>query len=322
MRPSVRRVFAVLIGYESLISIRKQSEYRRDCVFDARLARGVAFRVAEVSAVSELDRKPESWWAYYKRVRQHINSEEAKWARDNLVIACGLGILILLVLYLLYRVVPDFQTLIATLWVFGVSLLVFIVASFARAPWKLDGKRKEENDTLRKEKTELERQKAEAEKRIYDGRPLFVLEVSALLTSKGKTWMLGLKNVGTRPARYVNMETQASFQKQYHMQFAQILALPSNQSEELRFVILGDHFQEIHPKGGADNVLMKFLNDIERHDDPLNDAALIWWDIPIKFRDTDESVKEELTRLCFDVERNFLYATVPPYTERGFNPPS
>jgi hypothetical protein len=131
-----------------------------------------------------------------------------------------------------------------------------------------------------------------------------------------------LKNVGVRPARYVNMEPQPSFQKNFHLQFGQILAILPNGFEGVPYSVTDRAFQEIQEIAPAKRIeqplLLQFLRDVEKHDDPLQNAALIWWDIPIKFRDTDESVKEEITRLCFDVERGVLYATVPPYTERGF----
>jgi len=118
------------------------------------------------------------------------------------------------------------------------------------------------------------------------------------------------------------MESQPSLQKAYNLRFGEILALPANVEASLSYWVTDSLFHQIIPvEGERQSMLEKFLNDNPVHDDPIMNPALVWWDIAIKFRDTDESVKEELTRLCFDVQSGVLYATVPPYTERGFKPP-
>jgi hypothetical protein len=130
----------------------------------------------------------ESWCDYYKRVRLYIDGEEAKWARDNLAVACGLGIFIVLALYLLYRTAPDTQTLAATCWVFGVSLILFIVAVFVRAPWKLDQIRVHEIETLNQElNEEREKQKTARPKIILKEPNAFYVEQVAQLQGDGNT---------------------------------------------------------------------------------------------------------------------------------------
>ncbi|MGB0040887.1 MAG: hypothetical protein WCC32_13695 [Terriglobales bacterium] len=159
----------------------------------------------------------------------------------------------------------------------------------------------------------------DVEKQIYDGRPIFVLDVSTRLTQKGKIWSLDLRNIGARPARYVVMEPQSSQQGRYHLRFGQILALSPNAEEPMPYAVTDDKFCDL-TDGSA---ILKFLYDNEVHDDPLLNAALTWWDIDIKFRDTDESVKDGgKVRLCFEVKNEVLYGTAVPCTERNFKPPS
>jgi hypothetical protein len=58
--------------------------------------------------------------------------------------------------YLIYRTAPDFQSLVATLWVFGGCLWAFILVSFARAPWKLAVKTQEGFAQLEREHKSVE----------------------------------------------------------------------------------------------------------------------------------------------------------------------
>jgi hypothetical protein len=99
------------------------------------------------------------------------------------------------------------------------------------------------------------------------------------------------------------------------------LALPSGGIEPVIQWVTEGKLPELIPVAGDQAMLRKFLNDNGKPDDPVDNVALHWWDILIKFRDTDESVKEEIVRLCHDVQTGSLYATVPPYTERGFTQP-
>lgn len=153
----------------------------------------------------------------------------------------------------------------------------------------------------------------EAEAKIYDGRPLFVLNVSRM----GTHWLLNLKNVGARSARYIVMESKTSNQGNYHLRFGQILALPPNEQEHMPYAVMDKSFNDVKDP----SAMLKFLCDNEMHANPLEDAVLTWWDIGIKFRDTDESVKDGgIVRLCYEVKDQILYGTAAPYTERNFKP--
>ncbi|MCU1298339.1 MAG: hypothetical protein JWO91_2617 [Acidobacteriaceae bacterium] len=63
--------------------------------------------------------------------------------------------------------------------------------------------------------------------------------------------------------------------------------------------------------------LGKFFNDNYKDpSDPLNDAAVVWYDPAIEFRDTGESQMSDIVRLMFDVTSKHLYVTEVPYTRR------
>jgi hypothetical protein len=164
---------------------------------------------------------------------------------------------------------------------------------------------------------EGQRKVREADQRLYDGRPLFVLEVGAQKAGGIKEWYFSLRNVGGRPARYIRLEAQFSGQGRYNLHFVEVLALPSNESAPMSYWVTDRATPELIPVRDDQSMLRKFVSDNVVSEDPFNNVALTWWDIKIQFRDTDESVKEEIARLCFDVETDVLYATAVPYTERG-----
>lgn len=153
------------------------------------------------------------------------------------------------------------------------------------------------------------RQVAELEKRIYDGRPLFILTAyrvgeKKVLPAKNE-WSFRVKNCGSRPARWVRLEQIPSYKDNFNLSFGTIPVLPPGGEEHLGY--------EVNPKRSLDSCqLYEFL------DDHGPDYALGWWDVTIKFRDTDDHVGEELVRLCYDAQYDVLYGTAVPYTERGF----
>jgi len=145
---------------------------------------------------------------------------------------------------------------------------------------------------------------------MYDGRPVFVMEVLSTLNADSP-WSFRLKNCGERTARFVNLNSVISQGEspKYRLNFQQILAISANAEEHLYFWVSDISLSKSLP-------LKLFL------DEHASDAALIWWDIEIKFRDTNEVIEHGGTvRLCFDVERNVLYTTSVPYTAHGAKRP-
>ena len=132
--------------------------------------------------------------------------------------------------------------------------------------------------------------KNKSEKWMYDGRPLFVLNVVKQPTwtaGKGET-IFTLHNCGGRPARWIRLGMQKSRLDYYTMTFAEISALGPGDTTPITYAI-DQHGQD-------QRMLCEFLGD-----NPPG-AALVWGDIPISFRDTDESTGSDVVRLCFDIQ--------------------
>ena len=91
------------------------------------------------------------------------------------------------------------------------------------------------------------------------------------------------------------------------MSFGEIAALAPGDTRPVTY--------EIDQHGADQRILCEFVGD-----NPPG-SALVWWDIPISFRDTDESTGADVVRLCFDIQSGVLYSTAVPYTERDFKPP-
>ena len=87
------------------------------------------------------------------------------------------------------------------------------------------------------------------------------------------------------------------------MEFAQLPLLAAGNSEFLPYAI---------DQHGADQrALCEFLQNNPEH------SALVWWDIKVAFRDTNDMRGTDIIRLCFDVQTKLLYTASVPYTERG-----
>jgi hypothetical protein len=135
----------------------------------------------------------------------------------------------------------------------------------------------------------------ESNAKMYDGRPLFVLEV----LRSGRQWDFRLRNCGDRTARYVKLNSIPSRgeKSKYVLHFQEIPAMPKGSEAPLFFWVSELFSTDTFP-------LSKFLNEHSP------DAALIWWDIRVKFRDVNEAVEDGgIVRLCFEVESGVLYST-------------
>lgn len=145
-----------------------------------------------------------------------------------------------------------------------------------------------------------------AQREGYDGRPIFILKVY-LTVDPGKPalrqWRLGLENCGTRVARFLLLQPKRSYTDKFMLWFGQIPVVKSGDEEHLGYWVTQGYNEKA--------TLADFLGDHSA------DAALIWWDIKINFRDMDETAAEELVRLCYDVQTDVLYGTGVPYTEKA-----
>ncbi|HEY6248465.1 MAG TPA: hypothetical protein VI685_00815 [Candidatus Angelobacter sp.] len=154
--------------------------------------------------------------------------------------------------------------------------------------------------------SELEAKYKELESRIYDGAPKLVLKAYYIAdpSKQPKQWAIHVENCGQRAARFIRLRPEQSYSGKFTLHFSQLPTLRPDSEQAITFWVTEGFESEVP--------LVSFLNDHSP------DAALIWWDIRITFRDMDESTTEEIVRLCYDVQYDVLYGTDAPYTERGF----
>ena len=153
----------------------------------------------------------------------------------------------------------------------------------------------------------------EALGKVYDGRPIIVLEIlgqpsasktNPLPESKYDAPVFGLHNCGNRTARFVNIEPLKSILGDHSIHFQSLVSLEPGQHCPISFAV------DDTRRADAE-LTWKFL-----HDNPL-ESALVWYDTKINFRDAGESAMAETVRLAFDVETEYLYTTAVPYTQRA-----
>jgi hypothetical protein len=155
---------------------------------------------------------------------------------------------------------------------------------------------------------ESDRLRLQAENKIYDGRPIFVLEIRS--RNAMGWWTFHLRNCGLRTARYVRLQSVKSQAGNYHLHFGEISVLEPNKESAVRIGV--NNSWELNQQ----DMLLKFLLDNPKADDPLQRIVFAWFDVEIKFRDMDESVGDAVVRFSFDVDSQTLGAHAVPYTER------
>lgn len=163
-----------------------------------------------------------------------------------------------------------------------------------------------------KRSEEAGRRADEIEAKLYDGRPVFVLETRRF----SKTgWSFYLTNCGHRTARYVQLGTQKSRAEKYELHFLEVPVLEAQKEATLvSWWVSESRSLEGTVLDAA--LLFKFLNDVRTYEDPLERAVFIWFDVPITFRDMNEVPGEAVVRFCFDLESQMMKAAAVPYTER------
>lgn len=140
-----------------------------------------------------------------------------------------------------------------------------------------------------------------------DGRAIPMLEIVNQPAKQAGSCgpIFKLHNCGHRVARFVRVQPIHSTLEKFTLHFEELPLLHPGKSQVIAYWVS-------ESKLSNDQALREFLNN---HSE---DAALIWFDTPIKFRDTDESVSEHNVRICFDVETDVLYVAAVPWTQ---NPP-
>lgn len=188
-------------------------------------------------------------------------------------------------------------------WMYAVSAAFFLA-------WAVFAAWARERILLEEERAALQ----VIEKKLYDGRPIFVLELNYL-----SGWSFHLQNCGSRPARYVELATQTSKAGRYDLHFYEVSVLePNKPPVAVNWVVTESRkLVGLHPSQKA---LNDFLNDVPQVENPFERAVFIWFDVTIKYRDTDESVNQAIVRFCFDLDSQTMKAAAVPYTERKVNP--
>jgi hypothetical protein len=142
----------------------------------------------------------------------------------------------------------------------------------------------------------------EAKAKLYDGRPIIVLEVliqplplrpNPMPGERYRAPEFSLRNVGQRTARFVKIEPITSRLNNYTMHFEELVALEPGSHRDIGFTVNDSRWSD-------GEMAWKFLTD-----NPL-EAALVSYDTPIRFRDAGESVMEDVVRLAFDIESKVL----------------
>ena len=155
------------------------------------------------------------------------------------------------------------------------ALICFLVASFGA--WK------EQYDA-----------RLAAERRLHDGRPVFVLEVVGTLPLRSNPrWRFLLTNCGARTARYVRLSRIRSQVGAYEISFSEIPALQAGPPATLGYEVIDRRKNELA-------TLWDFASD-------NTGGTYLWYDVRIEYRDMDESVCDGgIVRFCFDMQTGGL----------------
>jgi hypothetical protein len=146
--------------------------------------------------------------------------------------------------------------------------------------------------------------KMENTKRNFlEGQPVLILHAtySDLKPNDRADDVFRVQNCGTRAARWVHVKSVPSQLKHYSLEFGQIPVLTAGPSQGIQC--------QVWPLAAGIG-LWEFFHD----SDP--EAALVWFDVIIECRDTNESLVETLVRIAFDIQAKSLRACAVPYTQK------
>ena len=201
-------------------------------------------------------------------------------------------------------------------WPYVCVLGWFLLRHLVRTPYELDQERQRQAEKMESDVAMLTTKVAAN----YDGRPLFVLVIMGTPGQRqedGKYsihWVLRLENHGVRTARYVRPRQVLSRMESFRLLFGEIAALPPHVRDAANTQVGCVVNTAKHPIRNA--TLNEFLLDNPTSDNPLNNAALVWWDLEVDYRDADESENTALVRMAYDIQNNVLYGAAVPYTAR------
>ena len=134
-----------------------------------------------------------------------------------------------------------------------------------------------------------------------------VLHVAVIAGSreKGKPeYVFYIQNCGQRTARWVTLEHAESGLKKYRLTFNLVSVVEPGKETHLGYEICTIGY----PSSAA--TINEFLTDNQ------DNTYVVWYDIQIKFRDTDESMQEDTARLSYWPSEQAFSSSEVPYTRR------
>jgi hypothetical protein len=188
------------------------------------------------------------------------------------------GSVVLMLLGLMFRdtPVPRWATL-------GVATLCFLYAS-GRA-W------------VRENKARLD-----AERKLYDGRPIFVLEVAGSQPLDGNSdWRFFLTNCGNRIARYVKLGLIKSEIGAYVISFKEVPVIKAGEKVAVEYEVISRRSDDRHKDRRPSLWDFALDNAGERG------STYLWYDMPVGYKDVDDSFFDGgVMSICFDLKAKKL----------------
>jgi hypothetical protein len=229
---------------------------------------------------------------YYARFGRRLWRDAAPWARDN--IFWGIALLVIppvagLILHRTSSVDWDFIRL--TLYLYGITFLVYLLGHVIRTPWKLDRDGQREIMTAQ---TAL----LSCERKIYEGRPQLTLSVidRAIQKLNGPNLVFFLQNTGDRAARFIDFEPIRSLSGKYRLELQlhprEVLAPGSRPA--VTFSTYDDG-----PVGAVAELMATDVEMLKAFFRDNDVGATATYPIKIRYRDTDNSERcDEMFLQC------------------------
>lgn len=195
-------------------------------------------------------------------------------------------------------------------WIIGV--LVITVLAIIEGSYRYSRAQSgEHRESL--SKAEAAKAKAEAEARIYDGRPILVLEVGQP-SQDGEPWTFKLRNAGQRAPRFIRIRSARSQLGNHVLHFGMVQTINSVLGECVPHWV--DEYSSYEPK-----LLLDFFHDVDKHEeDPWRRPVLSAYDIEVAFWDSNNTELTQLVRLCYDFDSNVVSSMEVPYEKRTVTP--
>jgi hypothetical protein len=124
----------------------------------------------------------DGFWNYAGRFLRRFVADSLYWVRDNVLVALFMATAPPVLVYLRDRKHPiDWDIVRTTLWLYGVSLLIYVGTHLLRTPWKLDQERETELAEAGTESAQLRNEIEKLRREAEAKRPVLDLEVFDVL---------------------------------------------------------------------------------------------------------------------------------------------